>query len=357
MLRASPADVMGVPTMVMCRTMRNRPGLITSDIDERDRPSSSPTAARRRVFYRLKEGTGVDHCIARGLAFAETGGHPVVGDVAAGISTRRAASPRRSTRKYPGKLLAYNCSPSFNWRKNLDPDTIEQFQRELRSDGLQVPSSSRWRVPLRSTCRCFELARGYRDRGHGRLFRDAAGGIRCRGERLSRHPPPARKSAPAISTRSRMTITGGRSPRPRAMGALHRDGPVRQGRAETATQPSEHSGRVGDEPPPAIRNNPQGDTIMPNVKERAEDLATTMDVQQQAAIRMLANQLHLLNGSRRGGREFRPLHRIAACLSPSPPGRLLGRFADADHRQAEVRSRRRRYHRDPAGRRPAAGDP
>jgi isocitrate lyase len=101
---------------------------------------------------------------------------------------------------HPGKLLAYNCSPSFNWKKKLDDATIAKFQRELGAMGYKFQF-----VTLAGFHQLnygmFELARGYRDRRHGGLFRAAAGGVRRRGQRLHRHRTSA-KSAPAISTRS-----------------------------------------------------------------------------------------------------------------------------------------------------------
>jgi isocitrate lyase len=123
------ADVMGVPTLVVARTDAESARLITSDIDERDRPflTGERTA---EGFFRLKEGTGLDHCIARGLAFAEHAdllwwetSHPDLDDA------RKFAEAIHA--QYPGKLLAYNCSPSFNWKAKLDEATIAKFQREL----------------------------------------------------------------------------------------------------------------------------------------------------------------------------------------------------------------------------------
>jgi isocitrate lyase len=129
------ADVMGVPTLVVARTDAESARLITSDIDERDRPflTGERTA---EGFFRLKEGTGLDHCIARGLAFAEHAdllwwetSHPDLDDA------RKFAEAIHA--QYPGKLLAYNCSPSFNWKAKLDEATIAKFQRELGAMGYK----------------------------------------------------------------------------------------------------------------------------------------------------------------------------------------------------------------------------
>ncbi|MCX5515954.1 isocitrate lyase [Kaistia algarum] len=159
------ADVMGVSTLVVARTDAESARLITSDIDERDRPFIVPGERTAEGFFRLKEGTGLDHCIARGLAFAphadllwwETS-HPDLGDARAFAEAIHA--------KYPGKLLAYNCSPSFNWRAKLDPATIETFQRELGAMGykFQFVTLAGFHALNHSM---FELASGYRDRGMG----------------------------------------------------------------------------------------------------------------------------------------------------------------------------------------------
>jgi isocitrate lyase len=156
------ADVSGVPTVICARTDAESAKLITSDIDERDHPflTGERTA---EGFYRLKEGTGIDHCIQRGLAFAphadllwwETS-KPVLADA------KRFAEAIR--REHPDKLLAYNCSPSFNWEKNLDKDDIARFQREIGAMGYKFQF-----VTLAGFHQLnygmFELARGYRDRG------------------------------------------------------------------------------------------------------------------------------------------------------------------------------------------------
>ena len=156
------ADVMGVPTLIVARTDAESAMLLTSDIDERDRAfiTGERTA---EGFFRLKPGTGVDHCIARGLAYApfadllwwETS-HPNLDDA------RRFAEAIHA--KHPGKLLAYNCSPSFNWEKNLSKDDIARFQREIGAMGYKFQF-----VTLAGfhslNYGMFELASGYRDRG------------------------------------------------------------------------------------------------------------------------------------------------------------------------------------------------
>jgi isocitrate lyase len=156
------ADVCGVPTILVARTDAESARLITSDVDERDREflTGERTA---EGFYRLKEGTGIDHCIGRGLAFApfadllwwETS-HPNLDDA------RRFAEAIQ--RRYPGKMMAYNCSPSFNWEAKLDKETIARFQRELGAMGYKFQF-----VTLAGfhslNHGMFELALDYRDRG------------------------------------------------------------------------------------------------------------------------------------------------------------------------------------------------
>jgi isocitrate lyase len=156
------ADVCGVPTLVVARTDAESAKLLTSDVDERDREFITGERTPEG-FFRLKPGTGVDHCISRGLAFAahadllwwETS-KPNLADA------RRFAEAIR--REHPDKMLAYNCSPSFNWEANLDHDDIARFQRELGAMGYKFQF-----VTLAGfhslNYGMFELARGYRDRG------------------------------------------------------------------------------------------------------------------------------------------------------------------------------------------------
>ncbi|HTT12788.1 MAG TPA: isocitrate lyase [Burkholderiaceae bacterium] len=127
------ADVMGVPTLVVARTDAEAADLLTSDMDENDKAFCT---GERTVegFYRTKPG--LNQAISRGLAYApyadlvwcETG-KP---DLAYAKAFAEAIH-----RQFPGKMLAYNCSPSFNWRKNLDETTIAKFQRELGAMGYR----------------------------------------------------------------------------------------------------------------------------------------------------------------------------------------------------------------------------
>ncbi len=157
------ADVMGVPTLVVARTDAESARLITSDIDERDREFIEPDSRTPEGFFRLQEGTGLAHCIARGLAYAPHA------DLLWWETSRPNLAEAREFAEaihavHPGKLLAYNCSPSFNWRAKLDPATIESFQRELGAMGykFQFVTLAGFHALNHSM---FELARGYSERG------------------------------------------------------------------------------------------------------------------------------------------------------------------------------------------------
>src|SRR5262249_31873101 len=129
------ADVCRVPALIIARTDAESAKLITSDVDERDREFIT---SERTVegFYRLKPGSGLAHCIKRGLA------HARVADILGRGASRPELDQAREFaeaihRQFPSKLLAYNCSPSFNWRANLDEGTIARFQRELGAMGYK----------------------------------------------------------------------------------------------------------------------------------------------------------------------------------------------------------------------------
>ena len=157
------ADVMGVPTITVARTDAESARLITSDVDERDRPFIEENSRTPEGFYRLKEGTGLDHCISRGLAFAQIAdliwwetSHPDLADA------KKFAEALQ--KKHPGKMMAYNCSPSFNWKAKLDEATIAKFQRELGAMGykFQFVTLAGFHALNHGM---FELALGYKDRG------------------------------------------------------------------------------------------------------------------------------------------------------------------------------------------------
>jgi len=127
------ADVMGVPTIIVARTDAEAADLLTSDIDDNDREF---TTGERTAEGFFKTRKGIDQAISRGLAYApyadlvwcETGKPDLE-------FARKFAEAIHA--KYPGKMLAYNCSPSFNWKKNLDDATIAGFQKELAKLGYK----------------------------------------------------------------------------------------------------------------------------------------------------------------------------------------------------------------------------
>jgi isocitrate lyase len=127
------ADCLGVPTILLARTDAEAADLLTSDVDDIDKPFCT---GERTVEGFYKTRNGLDQAVARGLAYAryadliwcETG-KPDLAFANAFADAIHA--------KFPGKLLAYNCSPSFNWKKNLDDATIARFQRELGAMGYK----------------------------------------------------------------------------------------------------------------------------------------------------------------------------------------------------------------------------
>ncbi|EOO70104.1 isocitrate lyase [Bacillus cereus VD196] len=154
------ADVMGVPTIIVARTDADAADLITSDIDPVDK--TFITGERTpEGFYRTN--AGLDQAIARGLAYA-----PYADLVWCETSEPNLEDAKRFAdaihKEHPGKLLAYNCSPSFNWKQKLDEKTIASFQKEIASYGYKFQF-----VTLAGfhslNYGMFELARGYKERG------------------------------------------------------------------------------------------------------------------------------------------------------------------------------------------------
>ncbi|HST28954.1 MAG TPA: isocitrate lyase [Rudaea sp.] len=127
------ADVMGVPTLLVARTDAEAADLITSDIDANDKPF---TTGERTVEGFYKTRNGLDQAISRGVAYAPYADLVWCETGKPDLKFARAFAEGVHA-KYPGKLLAYNCSPSFNWKKNLDDATIAKFQRELAAMGYK----------------------------------------------------------------------------------------------------------------------------------------------------------------------------------------------------------------------------
>ncbi|MDX8364587.1 isocitrate lyase [Cytobacillus sp. IB215665] len=154
------ADVMGVPTLLIARTDADAADMITSDIDDNDQ--AFLTGERTlEGFFRTKPG--IEQAIARGLAYA-----PYADLIWCETSTPDLEQAKQFAdaihEKYPNKLLAYNCSPSFNWKAKLDDETIAKFQKELGKMGykFQFVTLAGFHALNHSM---FELARGYKERG------------------------------------------------------------------------------------------------------------------------------------------------------------------------------------------------
>ncbi len=158
------ADVEGVPTVLLCRTDAESAQLLTADVDERDRPFISGDRTPEG-FFRIKPGVGKQYAIARSLAYApyadllwwETS-DPDLDDA------REFAEAIH--REFPGKMLAYNCSPSFNWQRKMGVEAAAKFQREIGAMGYKFQF-----VTLAGfhslNLSMFKLARGYAERGMG----------------------------------------------------------------------------------------------------------------------------------------------------------------------------------------------
>ena len=156
------ADVAGVPTLVICRTDAESAKLITSDVYERDRPflTGERTA---EGFHRLRDDEGMARCVARAKAYA-----PYSDLIWMETSTPNLDQAREFAdavhKDFPDQMLAYNCSPSFNWSANLDKADIARFQRELGAMGykFQFITLAGFHSLNHSM---FQLAKGYRERG------------------------------------------------------------------------------------------------------------------------------------------------------------------------------------------------
>jgi isocitrate lyase len=154
------ADVMDVPTLILARTDADSAKLLTSDVDERDRPFLTGERTPEG-FYRIRGG--LECAIARAVAYA-----PYADLLWCETSTPDLEEARQFAEgvhaHFPGKMLAYNCSPSFNWKAKLDPATIAKFQRELAAMGykFQFVTLAGFHVLNHGM---FELARAYRERG------------------------------------------------------------------------------------------------------------------------------------------------------------------------------------------------
>ena len=154
------ADVMGVPTLIVARTDAEAAKLLTSDIDERDQPFVLPDKRTSEGFHHIRNG--IEPCIARAIAYA-----PYADLIWCETSTPDLDQAKKFSeavrKQHPDKMLAYNCSPSFNWKKKLDEATIAKFQLELGAMGYKFQF-----ITLAGFHQLnfgmYELARGYNDR-------------------------------------------------------------------------------------------------------------------------------------------------------------------------------------------------
>ena len=157
------ADVMGVPTVIIARTDADSANLITSDIDPYDGDYIEATKPRTPEGFHYLCRTGLERAVARGLAYA-----PYADVIWMETSTPNLEQAKMFAdaihAKFPGKLLAYNCSPSFNWKKHLDEATIAKFQQELGKMGykFQFVTLAGFHTLNHSM---YQLAHGYKDRG------------------------------------------------------------------------------------------------------------------------------------------------------------------------------------------------
>ena len=154
------ADVMNVPTLIFARTDANAANLITSDIDEYDKPFIT---GERTIEGFYKTRPGLDQAIARGLAYA-----PYADLIWCETAKPDLDEAKRFAdaihKKHPDKLLAYNCSPSFNWKKNLDKDTMKKFQSELGKMGYKFQFITLAGFHLNNYA-TFKLAQAYKQDG------------------------------------------------------------------------------------------------------------------------------------------------------------------------------------------------
>jgi isocitrate lyase len=154
------ADVMGVPTLVIARTDADAANLLTSDADEHDHRFIVKGERTAEGFYRVN--AGLEQAIDRAISYAAVA--DLVWCETSVPDLQQAKTFAEAVHKvYPGKLLAYNCSPSFNWRKNLDDASIAKFQRELGAMGYKFQF-----ITLAGfhalNYGMFNLAKGYKER-------------------------------------------------------------------------------------------------------------------------------------------------------------------------------------------------
>ena len=202
------ADVLDVPTVLVARTDALSAALLTSDIDEYDREfvTGERTA---EGFFRVRDG--IDAAIARGLAYA-----PYADLIWCETSTPDLGEAKAFAdaihERFPGKLLAYNCSPSFNWRKHLDDATIASFQEQLGEWGYRFQFITLAGLPLAER-RDVRAREGLRRRLDERVRRAAGARVRARGVGLHRDAASARGGRRLLRPRHAGGVAGQRDAR------------------------------------------------------------------------------------------------------------------------------------------------
>jgi isocitrate lyase len=201
------ADVMGVPTLIVARTDADSAKLLTSDVDERDRPfiTGERTA---EGYHRHTEGLSMERCVARGLAYA-----PYADLLWMETSKPTLAQARTFAEaihaKFPDQMLAYNCSPSFNWSANVGADEMARFQTELAAMGYKFQFVTLAGFHALNYA-MFDLADRFREHGMTAYaaLQDAEFAAEPRGYTAARHQQEVGTGYfDAVS----MTISGGRS--------------------------------------------------------------------------------------------------------------------------------------------------
>ena len=224
------ADVEGVPTVLLCRTDAHSAQLLTADVDERDRPFIGGERTPEG-FCRIRPGKGVDYAIARSLAYAPYA-DLLWWETSEPNLTEAERFANAIAKRFPGKMLAYNCSPSFNWRKKLSPEQIGAFQRSIGAMGykFQFVTLAGFHSLNHSM---FQLARGYRERGMAAYaeLQEAEFASEADGYTATRHQ---REVGVSYFDAVAMAASGGRSSTTAFAGSTERD-QFHDATADTAT--------------------------------------------------------------------------------------------------------------------------
>ena len=211
------SDVAGVPTILIARTDAHSATLLTSDIDERDREFASGERTAEGYFV---VRSGMESAIARALAYAPYADLLWFETAKPELSEARAFAEALHA-KFPGKMLAYNCSPSFNWERHLDTGQIATFQRELGAMGykFQFITLAGWHLINYHT---FDLAAAYREQGMPAYVRIQAGEFarEADGYTATRHQ---REAGTGYFDQVLQAVTGGQASTAALMGSTEEE--------------------------------------------------------------------------------------------------------------------------------------